>query len=96
MERDREMESEREMERKREERKRERNGESREREMWRERRGHACKIMLTNSESHLSHHVLFIHGTCSKMHKRSSQAKEWRAHAYQFIHHVRKEGACQY
>ena len=75
MERDRETESEREMERKREERKRERNGErengeSREREMWRERRGHACKILLTNSESHLSHHVLFIHGTCSKMHKR--------------------------
>ena len=32
--------------------------------------GHACKIMLTNSESQVSHHVLFIYGTYSKMHKR--------------------------
>ena len=65
---------------------RERNGEKERRERLRERERekdrahkrvggrdmgeHACKIMLTNSESQVSHHVLFIHGTCSKMHKR--------------------------
>ena len=73
MERDRETESEREMERKRKrerEMERERMERAEKEKCGERRRGHACKIMLTNSESHLSHHVLFIHGTCSKMHKR--------------------------
>ena len=64
MERDRETESEREMERE--------NGESGEREMWRERRGHAYKnynayqFRITLEFSRLVHTWY----TCSKMHKR--------------------------
>ena len=74
IERGREGEGEREREKRRE-----RNGEKEKRERQgthcqesgRERHGgHACKIMLTNSESQVSHHVLFIYGTYSKMHKR--------------------------
>ncbi|MCG8621546.1 MAG: hypothetical protein MJE68_06040 [Proteobacteria bacterium] len=65
---ERERNGEREMERKIERRER-KTGHTREweGETW----GHACKIMLTNSESQVSHHVLVIlYGTCSKMHKR--------------------------
>ena len=44
----------------------------RERKREREREGgreRACKC-LPNSELQVSHHILYIHGTCSKMHER--------------------------